>query len=86
MMQEHHSTSATHQHSNTSRAHFRRKRGIEPLTFLNLKSDPMGICVVRILMPSHAFVQVVGRFHLKWLLVAGPDRSQVWVNIYETSM
>jgi len=37
-------------------ADFRRKTDVEPLTFKNLKSDPTGICVVRILMPSHAFV------------------------------
>jgi hypothetical protein len=49
----HLNSAPTFQHINM---HFRRKGGIEPLTFLNLKSDPMGICVVRILMPSHAFV------------------------------
>ena len=61
----HLSSAPAFQHIN---AHFRRKRGIEPLTFLNMKSDPMGICIVRILIPSHAFVQVVGRVTLNGFL------------------
>jgi hypothetical protein len=49
----HFSNMSTFHHIN---AYFRRKRGIEPLTFLNLKKDPTGICVVRLLMSSHTFV------------------------------
>jgi hypothetical protein len=49
-------------------AHFRRKKGIEPLTFFYTKSDPMRIFIVRILMPDHTFVQVVVGVALNGLL------------------
>ena len=70
-MQENHSTSAACQLANTSSTHLMEKGRGAALLILKFK---ISINVVRLLMPDHAFVQVVVEVSFNGYLQLSPDQ------------
>jgi hypothetical protein len=83
-MQEHRSTSTVapmRQHKKS----IEKGRGIKPLTF-KFEIILYGFSCCKIVNVEPYLCTGSGWISFKGLFVVGPDRNQVWVNIYETSM